>query len=82
MPARRMSIEASRIDGSLVSFRIISFIPKIAFMGVRISCEVLARKSLFARLAALVICVECSALILASSRSFSMVSMLLYDGAS
>ena len=48
-----MSSDALRVAGSGFSAIIISFMPKIAFMGVRISCEVLARKLLFALFATL-----------------------------
>ena len=48
------------------SFRIISFMPKIAFIGVLISCEVLAKKLLFALAAVLARFIDASVAIRAA----------------
>ena len=46
-PARSMFFAYSTISSSLLSRRIISFIPSTAFIGVRISWDILAKKTLF-----------------------------------
>ena len=61
--------DALRVSGSGVSASIMSLMPRIAFIGVLISCEVLARQLLFALLAKLARCMEASAWILALSIS-------------
>ena len=67
LPALCMLTAYSFISSSVHSRSIISFIPSTAFMGVRISWDICARKLLFASSAAIAESADCFSCRLASS---------------